>query len=1021
MMNFSLMLNRVHDPCALKWYERVSSRRFQQFLLTIIVLAATSYTMSTQAQDVTVSGTVKDSKTGGLPGVTVTQKGTTKGTNTDIDGKYQIIVPANSTLTYSSIGYEPKEVSVGNKSVIDVILSEDVKALEEVVVVGYGTVKKKDATGAVSALGSKDFQKGVIISPEQLMQGRIAGVQITQSSGEPGGGINVRIRGTSSVLGGNNPLFVVDGVPLSGDNTSGGGDNQGVGRQPAKNPLNFLNPDDIASMDILKDASATAIYGSRGANGVVLITTKKGKGKGTLDYGYSFGVSNITKKYDLLSASEYVAAGGQDQKSNTDWQDELFRTATTQQHNLSYGGGDATGNYRFSLGYLNQDGIVLTSGIKRYSVGFTGMKKFIKDRLSIGSSLNFANNQDAGVPISENIGFEGDLLGNILKANPTRAVYNADGSFNQLTTTEPNPMAFVKLSKDRTNSLRALGNLNAEFEILKGFKFKTVLGFDKSMSTRQQAYSRDLLVSGITKIGRVYVRDVQTDNQLWENYFTYDKEFGNVSLNALLGYSYQSFETASKNVSAANFRTSDLDLMVNNLGSAGTVVPKDATSLTSVGSVVQNSSYVKDELQSYFGRVNLGFSNKYLFTGTLRVDGSSKFGGNNKYGYFPSGAFKWKLVEEEFISKDFFNELAVRVGYGITGNQAIPHNVYDRRDRYSDYVINDTGTGITGGGLSAVAFNNPNLKWESTAAFNFGVDFSFLKGRLGGSLDIYSKNTKDLLFKVVAAQPAPNPFVYRNLDTDVQNKGAELSLNASVIDGKKFTWEVLFNISYNKNMVKDLVGTYDTGEINGQGLSGAFAQRLAAGQPLFAYFLRQFGGFDDNGNSIYPNGDFQQFLNGKSPLPKVTSGLTNTFKYGNVDLTIFFNGVFGNYLYSNTANAFFTQGSFANGRNVTKNVIGNGEGALNAPDVSTRFLEKGDFVRLQNLQLGYRIPLKGSKVLSNARVFIAGQNLLTFTKYSGQDPEVSTNKSLNDIPSFGIDYTAYPRARTWTIGANVSF
>jgi TonB-linked SusC/RagA family outer membrane protein len=1022
MMKFSCSDQRLSGRfMAMNYFGKKRSLKTSTLRLLVMLAIFILGTVTGFAQDVPISGKVTDSKGAGLPGAAITVKGTSKGSNTDVEGNYQVSAPANSTLTFSSIGFETKEVVAGNKSVINVSLSEDVKALEEVVVVGYGTVKKKDATGAVSVLGSKDFQKGIVTSPEQLMQGRVAGVQITQSSGEPGGGINVRIRGTSSVLGGNNPLFVIDGVPLSGDNTSSGGDNQGVGRQPAKNPLNFLNPDDIASIDILKDASATAIYGSRGANGVVLITTKRGKGKGTLDYGYSLGVSTITKKYDLLNASEYVAAGGQDQGSNTDWQKELFRTALTHQHNLSYGGGDNTGNYRFSLGYLDQNGIVQTSNVKRYSVGFSGTKKFINNKLTIGSNLNFANTLDTGVPISENIGFEGDLLGSILKANPTRSVYNADGGFNQVTSTEPNPMAFVKLSKDKNSTLRALGNINAELEIFSGLKFKTVLGFDKSMSSRKQAYSRDLVVSGIQNIGRVYIRDVEVNNQLWENYFTYEKEIGKVSLNALLGYSYQSFENSSKNVAAANFRTSNLDLMINNLGIAGTVEVKDATALKSVGSVIQNSSYAKDELQSYFGRLNLGFSSKYLFTGTLRVDGSSKFGGNNKYGYFPSGAFKWKLVEEEFVSKTVFTDLAFRIGYGITGNQAIPHNVYDRRDRYSDYAININGDGITGGGLNAVAFNNPDLKWESTAATNVGIDFSILKGRLSGSLDAYNKSTKDLLFKVVAAQPAPNPFVYKNLDTDIQNRGIELALNGVVVDGKVFSWEVLLNASYNKNLVKNLVGTYDTGEINGQGLSGAFAQRLAEGQPLFAYFLREFGGFDDNGNSVYPNGDFQQFLGGKSPLPKVNAGLTNNFKYGNFDASIFFNGVFGNYLYSNTANAFFTQGSFANGRNVTKDVIGNGEGALNAPDVSTRFLQKGDFVRLQNLSLGYRIPLKNSKVLSNARIFISGQNLLTFTKYDGQDPEVSTNKSLNDIPSFGIDYTAYPRSRTWTIGANISF
>jgi TonB-dependent starch-binding outer membrane protein SusC len=1012
MMNLSFHVLRQHElPVARA--PRSETKPFH-LKLRIFALLIALFTMSAEllAQDVNVSGKVTDAKTGGIPGVTITVKGTTKGTNTDVEGNYQISVPGNATLTFSAIGYETKDVAVGSKSVIDVVLSEDIKALEEVVVVGYGTVKKKDATGAVSALGSKDFQKGIVTSPEQLMQGRVAGVQISQSSGEPGGGINVRIRGTTSVRGGNNPLFVIDGVPLSGDDVSGGGDAAGVGRQAAKNPLNFLNPDDIASMDILKDASATAIYGSRGANGVVLITTKRGKGKGTLDYGYSLGVSNITKKYDLLSAEEYVAAGGQNAGGSTDWQKELLRTAFTNQHNLSYGGGDATGNYRFSLGYLNQNGIIEKSGIKRYSIGFAGTKKFIQDRLTIGSNINLANTQDKGVPISENSGFTGDLLGGMIKTNPTNPIMK-DGKYYQPGQTEPNPLAFLNMSRDNTNTLRALGNINAELEIVKGLKFKTVLGFDQSFSSRKSAYSRDLIIEGNAGKGRAYVRDIESNNRLWENYFTYDKEFGAVTLNALAGYSYQSFERSTKNVAAYNFQTSDLDLMINNLASV--VSGKD-------GTLIQNSGSTKDELQSYFGRVNLGFSSKYLFTGTLRVDGSTKFGGNNKYGYFPSGAFKWKLIEEEFAPKEAFDDLALRVGYGITGNQEIPHNLYDQRKRYGDWSFNTSGD-INGGGLNDVSFRNPDLKWETTKALNVGLDFAILKSRLSGSIDFYEKHTSDLLFKIVAAQPAPNAFTWDNLDTDILNRGVELSLNAAVVDQKDFSWEVLFNVAYNKNLVKNLKGTYDTGEINGQGLSGAFAQRIAEGQPLFAFFVRDFVGYDDDGiNIVPPSGDVQKFQNGKSPLPKVTGGLTNNLRYKNFDLSLFFNGVFGNYIYSNTANAFFTAGSFQGGRNVTKDVIGNGESGSNNPDVSTRFLEKGDFVRLQNLTLGYRLPaISGNKIFSSLRLYVTGQNLLLFTNYSGQDPEVSTNKSLNDIPSFGIDYTAYPRARTWTIGANISF
>jgi TonB-linked SusC/RagA family outer membrane protein len=980
---------------------------------SLVVLISMFFSFSVLAQDITVSGKVSDKSGDGLPGVTVQLKGSSKGVATDMNGSYSIAgVPANGTLSFTFVGMTSQEVAIGGRSTINVTLADDAALLEEVVVVGYGTVKKKDATGAVNAIGTKDFQKGIVTSPEQLMQGRVAGVQITQNSGEPGGGINVRIRGTSSVYGGNQPLFVIDGVPLSSDNTSSGGDSQGLGRQPAKNPLNFLNPDDIESIDILKDASATAIYGSRGAQGVVLITTKKGKGKGTLDYGYSLGISSITKKYDLLDAKAFAAANPtQNQGGNTDWQDELFRTAPTQQHNLSFGGGDATGNYRFSVGYLDQQGIILTSGIKRYSVGFNGGKKFINNKLNITSNVNLANNKDNGIAISENSGYTGDLLAAIIKSNPTMPVYKSAGVFTQPGITEPNPLAIVNMTKDRTNTLRALGNISAELDLFEGLKFKTVVGFDQSLSSRKTAYSKDLSLDGVLNIGRLYIRDIEMSNRLWENYFTYDKTFGKASLNALLGYSYQSFDVYSKSASMANFATNNLDVMTNNLASA------DASKAPS--NVVNNSNRDFDELQSYFTRVNLNMG-KVLVTGTLRVDGSTKFGGNNKYGYFPSGAVKYKLIEENFVPKNVFSDLALRVGYGLVGNQNIPHNLYDRRDRYAGWGANQGATDISGGGLNAVAFNNPNLKWESTSTLNIGLDYALAGNRVSGNIEFYEKHTKDLLFQVVSAQPAPTPFVWKNLDTDIQNRGLELGLNVVAVDSKAFTWEVVANAAFNKNLIKDLAGVYDTGEISGQGLTGAFAQRLAAGQPMFAFFTREFGGYDAEGNTIYPSGDFQAF-DGTSPNPTVTAGLTNNFKFGNFDASLFFNGVFGNYIYNNTANAYFTKGALNNGRNVTVDVVTTPEGPFNAPDVSSRFLEKGDFVRLQNLNLGYRVPTKGIKNVTGMRLYVTGQNLMTFTKYSGQDPEVSTNKSINGIPSFGIDYTAYPRAKTWTIGANISF
>lgn len=978
-----------------------------------------------------VSGQVTDSESGEpLIGATVSVVGTTRGASTDLDGKFSIEVPQGATqLRVAYTGYTEQVIDLGASNVINVAMKGGA-LLEEVVIVGYGSVRKTDATGAVTSVTDKDFNRGVIAAPEQLIQGRAAGVQITTASGEPGAGINIRIRGTSSVRSGNNPLFVVDGVPLSGNETSGGGIDAGFGSSSARNPLNFINPNDIASIDILKDASATAIYGSRGANGVVIITTKKGQqGKGSLGYDYSLGISTISKKYDLLEREGFLAGYAQfngaqaaadiDGGANTDWQDEIFRTALTHSHNLSFGGGDNSGNYRFSLGYQDQEGIVEASAMQRFTARFNGTRNFINDRLTIATQVTLANTHDDNSPISDNAGFEGDALAAALKSNPTIPVMVRDNTtgemiFNQISQSEPNPAAMIGLSKDFTRTLRMLGNISAEIKLFEGLSFKTVAGYDQSMSARKSAYSSDLFLLDTWKKGRLYFNDIEVNNRLWENYFTYNKSFGSASLTALLGYSYQKFDYATKSFEMTNFTTNDLDLMINNVASAN-----QASGQQSI--VARNSSNAVDELQSYYGRINLSLRDRYLFTATLRADGSTRFGGDNQYGLFPSFAFKWRMIEEAFVP-DFFSDLGLRLGYGVTGNQEIPHNLYARRQRYNDWDINREGN-ISGGGLGDVAFANPGLKWESTAQINVGIDFAFANGRLAGSLDLYNKNTNDLLIQVYSAQPASQPFVWRNLDADVVNQGVELSLNITAVDQRDFDWNVLANLAYNKNEVKNFGGLINTGQIHGQGLSGAFAERIAEGQPLFAFFVREFGGYDNEGISIYPSGDVQRFT-GASPLPKVNAGLTNSFRYKGLDLSIFFNGQFGHYVYNNTANAFFTAGALANGRNVTTDVPGSGESNLNAPDVSTRFLEKASFVRLQDVTLGYRVPLK-STTISGLRFFITAQNLAVFTGYSGQDPEVNVNKPINNdpngVPSFGIDYTAYPRARTFVIGGSVSF
>jgi len=965
-----------------------------------------------------VKGVVTDAENGDpLIGASVFVTGTSTGTVTDFDGNYSINVPANAeSLTVSYTGYSNQIVPVNGQTTINIQLAGG-ELLEEVVVVGYGSVKKSDLTGAVVALTDEDFNQGVITSPEELIQGRAAGVQITQTSGEPGAGVNFRIRGTSSVRANNNPLFVVDGVPLAGEDVSASGSLGDFGQSAARNPLNFLNPNDIASIDVLKDASATAIYGSRGANGVVIITTKTGKGANSkLDYNFSLGASTISKRFDLLNADEYLAAyadlNGQqaandlDGGADTDFQDELFRTGITQQHSLGFGNSTANGSYRFSASYLDQQGIIEESGLERVTARFNGSQKFINDRLTIGTQITVSDISDDNVPISQNAGAGGDLLGAILKSNPTNPLFDADGApFQPSDNTEPSPTAINTYYEGITNTLRGLANVSAGLEITEGLSFKTVYGLDRSFSSRSDAFSPLLNLQGNTGQGRLTNNDLTVNNTLWENYFNYDRDFGTIGFQGLLGYSYQRFERSGKFNAFTGFRTNDLDQIINNQASA------QAASLG-------NSFKAINELQSYYTRLTFDIDDRFLVTATVRADGSTRFGSENRYGYFPSFAVKWRLLEEAFVP-DFFSTLGLRVGYGVTGNQEFPNNLFLSAERFGDVNFQASGLNFDNPGLQTVANANPNLKWESTAQLNAGIDFGFNNNRVSGSLDYYKKNTNDLLLLQFQAQPAAVPFVYRNLDADVINEGVELALNLVAIDKDNFSWDINFNVGYNNNVVRNFSGRINTGQINGQGLTGAFAQRIANDQPLYAYFLRPFGGFDAEGQSIYPEGDEQQFT-GNSPLPTTTGGLTNRFTFGNLDLNIFFSGQFGHYIYSNTANAYFTAGALNNGRNVTRDVVGNGESPLNAPDVSTRFLEKGDFVRLQNASLGYTVPVS-SDVISSLRLSLTGQNLFVLTGYSGQDPEVSISKSINGFPSAGIDSNAYPRARTVILGVNASF
>ncbi len=1018
----------------------------------------------------TVTGRVTAADDGsGIPGVNILEKGTSNGSVTDADGNFRISVGSNATLVFSFVGYSTQEVAVGGQRTLNVSLQSDVTSLSEVVVIGYGEVRVKDATGAVASVSSKDFNGGIIASPEQLIQGKTAGVQITQSTGAPGAGIQIRIRGTNSIRSNNNPLFVVDGVPLSGGTQPSSAD-VGYGTIADTNPLNFLNPSDIESMSILKDASATAIYGSRGANGVVIITTKSGRGnKGTFDFASSLSIASPAKKYDLLDREQFLDAveqfGGdrdaQDFDANTDWQDYIQRTSVSHKQNLSYAKGYKTGSIRASLGYENQQGIIENSYMKRLTGRVNASKSFLSEKLKFDVSTTISNVKREDPPISGNAGFAGDLLGAAYSANPT---WPTDPDFNSGGQRSPANMLKYYKSTGATN--RILTNLSADYKLSNNLSAKATYGLDMSIGDRVTLVSGDSRNAGdgVFGFGQGQLNENRTTSNLLELTLNYTKKTDNVAIEVVGGYSVQSFRNkynwatgrgftdyssfdkmqdelqssfdagqrmASSYGTYSNWGISDvLQYQGNNLA-GGFVNAVDLTSGefstdfvgrpsgATIDAIAANFYDRTDFLQSYFGRANLTISDKYLITATVRADGASKFGADNRYGVYPSGAFAWKLSEEEFMP-ELFSTFKLRLGYGIVGNQdGLGYGEASRLARFGDAGVGSARQ-IGVPGLVTLGSINPGLRWESTAQTSVGLDFGILNEKLSGSFDVYSKNTTDLLLRVNAAQPSLQDQIFSNLDATVQNKGWEFTLNYTPIETDNATLTFSGNISNNKNEVKDFSGVLDAGTIYGQGLTGAYAQRLAGGYPLFSYHLREFEGFDDNGQPI---GDNQTFV-GKSALPTWNMGFTVSGNYKAFDFQMFFTGQYGHYVYNNTMNAFFTAGSIQNARNVTPEVLTSGEAGTAEAAVSTRFLEKGDFTRLQNLTIGYRLPLE-NKSIKNLRFYFTGQNLLLFTNYSGLDPEVSTSPAdfnlLNGLPTAGIDYVAYPRPRTFTIGLTASF
>lgn len=1001
-----------------------------------------------------VSGKVTDENGEALPGVSILEKGTAKGTISNSDGSYAMnVTNEKSILIFSFVGHLTMEVVVGNRNNFNVVLNNDNKSLDEVVVVGYGTQKKKDLTGAIGSVNVKEFDKSPITRADQMIQGKVSGVQVIQTNAAPGGNISIRIRGTNSINSGNEPLFVVDGFPGAGD-------------------LNTINPSDIENIEILKDASSTAIYGSRGANGVVLITTKKGKaGKSSINFEAYTGVQQVSKRYEMMNAREYAtyldSVTVQNNRINntknplnyssaqigalgegTNWQDEILRPGKISNYQLSISGGNNDSQYNFSAAYFNQEGIVINSGFERGTLRFN-FDKIISPKIKMGytSQLAFSSQNDALVNTVG--GAAGGTVYDALRFNPVLPVRDSTGTYtyrntdpNNVVDVAGNPVAYAQSVVDKRTNLRALLNAFGEYEIIDGLKLKMSIGTDVNYTTRDY-YTPSYLYISTQNTSTGSAQKAANTNINWvnENTLSFNKQINNNNfINTVVGASFQVFKFNSFNAAANSFFTNQLG--TDNLGIAGTTLP-NATNA------------VKNNLASFFGRVNYQLMNKYLFTVTMRADGSSRFGEGNKWGYFPSGAFAWRLINENFIQKmKVFSDFKLRIGYGVTGNQEI--GSYQSLPQY-------TANGYTLGGVRVVGISpnnipNPNLSWESTASSDIGLDLGFFKNRLNITADVYYKQTNNLLFNKFI--PTESGFSSALINAgSLENKGLEISLKAIPVSLKDFEWDFSGNISFNRNKVLDLNGVDNllAGASSGSIFPGTATPTsiLRVGEPIGSFYGYKFSGIwqtaeeivasgiktnprpgdpkyiDVNGDGLITGVDRSIIGNA---LPDIVYGMTNNFKYKNWNLMVFIQGVSGYNILNE--NLYELENGFI-GTNKLKYVATqswNGPGTSSrlprvssiirrGTGITSEVIESGDYLRIKTANLSYTFNTGKAKTLKSATIYVTGENLFTFTNYSGYNPEVNSygnNSNANNL-SLNTDYNSYPLAKTFILGAKIGF
>ncbi len=957
----------------------------------------------------TITGTVTD---GGedepLIGATVLAVGTSTGTITDFDGKYSLDVPDGVTeLEFSYTGYATQRATIGASNILDVELSAGT-VLDEVVVVGYGTVKKSDLTGSVASVKEEDFNQGVYTAPDQLIQGKVAGVQVLGNSGQPGAAATVRIRGNSSVRAGSQPLYVVDGIPLDGRNARPGVSNDDIdaGASPNTNPLNFLNPSDIASMEVLKDASATAIYGSRGANGVIIITTKRGRsGDPKIDFGVSLGTSSILRKYDVLTGDEYRSALNDygltngDFGGNEDAQDAILQNGITQNYNFSIGGGSDNGTYRVSASLLDQEGIIKETGIKKYTGSINGSYKFLESkRFKVDFQLLGSQQTENIEAVGTNAGFTGNLIGQALQWNPTRPLLLENGEPDiELGSTTINPLGLLDAYDDQANITTILGSIAPSFKISDDLEYKFLYSVNHNVGDRRTQTKGFINVQNVEGRGVGIIGQESLTTQQFTHTLSYNKQLSSaLGFGGVIGYEYQKFDRKGFSILARDFITDDIDFT--------NAIQNSSTNSRLARSFADPIS----EIQSFFGQFRFNVNEKYLLTATVRADGSSKFGSNNRYGVFPSFAAAWNISNEDFMASSSFDQLKLRVGWGQTGNQEFPAGSAQERFELTD-----------NGGLQQENVANPDLKWETSSTINVGLDFSIFDYRLSGSIEYFNKSDEDLLFNFQAIQPAPDTRYWINLPGEVINSGLEIALNSFLIRQDKFNLQLGVNAAFLQNELRNYDGpAVLTGELFGQGISNATSQRLESGQPLNSFFLREWNGLDDNGFSILTDDGNSLFFVG-NPNPTTLLGVTIDLSYDKLTFGMNFNGALGHEIYNNTKNSVLPIGNLGT-RNIAADLVGTGEAIANPIQPSSRYLESGDYVKLANATIGYNFGSIGNAI-SGVRVSLTGQNLLLFTNYTGFDPEVNTVNERDGVPSFGIEYVPYPSARTILLGINFSF